>query len=225
MAEPFSLAFSRRCAFGDLAAVNLPDGVEAVTEAVLARLDPEERELAMQLRARRQIEFTGGRLAWRTLRPSAGPLKSGANGEPLAPTGLSVSVTHKRELAVALVGEASAGTLGLDLEGDGRERMTIAERVLRPEEFAAVQRLPVAEQWPAVLLSFALKEAAYKAIHPHLRRFVGFQEAWVSLGASVEVRILTRPGEPRLSLEGGWEALPGSRVLALVRARVDQTGG
>ncbi len=218
MAGPFSLAFSRSCAFGALAAVNLPDGVEAVTDPVLAQLHPEERKLAAALRARRQIEFTGGRLAFRALRADAGPLLTGAEGQPLAPAGLSVSVSHKRDLALALVADAGAGTLGLDLEGDGRERMTIASRVLRPDELEAMQRLPAAEQWPAVLLSFALKEAAYKAIHPHLRRFVGFQEAAVTLGEAPSVRILTRAEEPTLTLEAAWEALPGGRVLALVRA-------
>lgn len=220
MNAPFSLAFSRRCVFGALSATHLPDGVEPVSEDVLGRLHPEERAVAIALRGRRQIEFTGGRIAYRAQQPLEGPLLTGADGEPLAPAGLSVSLTHKRDLALALVGEASAGTLGLDLEGDGRERMTIAERVLRPEELASVQALPAAEQWPAVQLRFALKEAAYKAIHPHLRRFVGFQEALVELSDPPTVRIFTRPEEPALALEAAWESLPGTRVLALVRAKV-----
>ena len=218
MNEPFSLAFARPSPFGALAAIHLPRGVEAVTNDVLQRLDPEERAFASSLRGRRQIEFTGGRLAWRVLNPQAGPLASGERGEPLCPPGLSVSLTHKLDLALAIVGEASAGTLGLDLEGDARERMTIASRVLRPEELEVMSALPQAEQWRAVLLRFALKEAAYKAIHPHLQRFVGFQEARVTLGGEGEaaIEIVTEPG---LILEAGWEALDAQQVLATVRAK------
>lgn len=218
MNTPFSLAFARSSKFGELAAIHLPAGVQAVTNEVLARLDPDERAIAAGLRGRRQIEFTGGRLAWRALRGDLGPLRSGERGEPLCPPGFSVSVTHKQDLAIALVGSAADGTLGLDLEGDGRARMTIAERVLRPEEREAVALLPEAEQWPAVLLRFALKEAAYKAIHPHLLRFVGFQEALVTLepGNVAQLSIVT---EPTLELEGGWEALDAVKILALVRAK------
>ena len=220
MNSAFSVAFSRPCPFGEVAAVNLPDGVEAVTQDVLDRLHLDERPLAIGLKGRRQIEFAGGRLAWRALRPDGGALKTGPDGEPIAPGRVSVSLTHKKDLALAMVGEASAGTLGLDLEGDGRERMVIAERVLTPSELEVVERLPVAEQWPSVLLRFALKEAAYKAIHPHLRRFVGFQEAEVTLDGGPQLRILTRFGEPALALECGWEVLTDFRVLAFVRANV-----
>lgn len=215
MNQPFSLAFRRPSAFGALAAIHLPAGGEAVTDDVLARLHPDERALAQGMRGRRQIEFTGGRLAWRALHPDAPPLLAGERGEPLCPPGLSCSLTHKQDLAIAMAGDAALGTIGIDLEGDGRARMTIAERVLRPEELAVVRALPEAEQWDALLLRFALKEAAYKAIHPHLRRFVGFQEAVVTL-SPVTVGIVTEPG---LALEAYWESLSGTRVLACVRAQ------
>ncbi len=217
MSEPFSLAFIRTSGFGVLAAVSLPRGTQAVPDAVLQRLDPDEAAIAATLRGRRQIEFTGGRLAWRALKPQSGPLRTGERGEPLGPSGVSVSLTHKQDLALALVGDAGAGCLGIDLEGDGRERMIIAQRVLRPEELEGVARLPEGERWRAVLLRFALKEAAYKAIHPHLLRFVGFQEATVRLGehGAAEVTIVT---EPTLVLEAGWELLDAQRVLATVRA-------
>jgi enterobactin synthetase component D len=218
MNEPFSLAFARPSTFGALAAVHLPSGVQAVTNEVLQRLDPQERAIASTLRGRRQIEFTGGRLAWRALAASSGPLGTGERGEPLCPPGLSVSLTHKQDLALALAGDLANGTLGLDLEGDGRERLTITERVLRPEELELVGKLPEAEKWRAVLLRFALKEAAYKAIHPHLMRFVGFQEASVTVSGegTAAISIVT---EPTLILEAAWEALDAHKILASVRAR------
>lgn len=187
-----------------------------MTSDVLARLHPDERAAAEGMKGRRQIEFTGGRLAVRALRPGLGALVAGERGEPRCPPGLSVSLTHKQDLAVAMVGDAAAGTIGIDLEGDGRARMTIAERVLRPEELVALKTLAEDDQWPALLLRFALKEAAYKAIHPHLQRFVGFHEARVALAPAVAVEIVT---EPSLALEAYWESLGGPRVLACVRAQ------
>ena len=219
MNGPFSLAFLRPITFGKLAAVNLPAGVEAVTEEVLGRLHPEEAALARTFKGRRQVEFVGGRLAWRALQPQGDPLGVGPRGEPLAPSGLSVSVAHKRDLALALVGAAADGTLGVDLEVDDRDRSSIAPRVLGLAELEEVARLPEGERWASVLLRFALKEAAYKAIHPHLQRYVGFHEAEVLGGAPPRVTVTTRADEPALLLEGAWEALGGSKILALVRAR------
>src|SRR5689334_7258516 len=110
MNEPFSLAFVRPSKFGELAAVHLPAGVEAVTNEILERLHPAERAVAVTLRGRRQIEFAGGRLAFRALRPEAPALISGDRGEPVCPPGLSVSLSHKQDLALVLVGKIEHGT-------------------------------------------------------------------------------------------------------------------
>lgn len=219
------MQYVKQTPFGTLGAVALPAGLQPVPPEVIQTLEVETQALASALPGRRQIEFTGGRLAYQHVMQALGHaapcLKSGERREPLAPAGWSVSITHKEDLALCLVAPAAQGSLGIDLEGDGRDRMRIAPRVLRPEELVEVEALPQAEQWPRVLLAFAVKEATYKAIHPHLQRYVGFEEARVTLDAAGApgVTLLAREGEPRLTLESAVEHFEG-RVLAMVRARV-----
>jgi len=203
--------------FGTLAAVHLPDGNESVPDEVLETLLPEEQAHARTLKGRRQIEFAGGRLAYR-LAGGIGALMPDARGQPVGRSSHSASVTHKSDLALALVGEASLGTVGVDLEGGGREPLNIAPKVLRADELDELHDLPTEARWARLVRCFALKEATYKAIHPHLRRYVSFQEARVRfVPASVEL-FLVDGGSPRLELEAVVEEL-GTRVLAMVRAR------
>ena len=218
----FSLAWTRPVRFGMLAAVELPAGMDPVPPEVLARLPERERAMALAEKGRRQIELTGGRLAARAAAEAAGfdwpAIESSSEREPVAPPGLTVSITHKTDLALALVARADAGTVGIDLEGDARERMSIAERVCRPEEFEAVQRLPEAERWRSVLVRFAVKEAVYKAVFPHVRHFFGFQAAAVDVAQGGRVELFLPAEDPRVTVETELEWLSPQRVLALVRA-------
>jgi 4'-phosphopantetheinyl transferase EntD len=221
-----------------VAGVSLPEGQAPVALDILERLHPAERAAAQAHAGFRQVEWVGARLAWHAAAASLGlplqPLLSGRDREPLSPPGLSVSLTHKRDLAIALVGPADAGALGVDLEGDGRERPRIAERVLREDELSLVAGHGPERRWLEVLVRFAVKEAIYKAVHPVLRRAIGFHEARVevelgevplgqALADFTRVDALTWPravlsSEPRPSLECVAEHA-GGRVLAAVRAR------
>lgn len=182
---PFSRLLSRRVEFGSLVALALPEGGEP-SPAALDALHEEERLHAATLPGRRRCEWVGGRLALRQAAAAQGlalgPILVGPRGEPALPEGISASISHKRRLVAALVARGGSGTVGLDLEELHPPRLAIAERVLRSEELAAVEALPAAERWGEVVRRFSVKEAIYKALHPHLRRFVGFDEA------SVEVR-------------------------------------
>jgi enterobactin synthetase component D len=204
---------------------------------VLARLQPAEHHAALGLEGFRQMEWVGARLAWHAAasRFGLGPtaLLSGTDRAPVPPSGVAVSLTHKRDLAVALVGPSSAGALGVDLEGEGRERLRIAERVLREEELAQWARVPVDRRWLELMVRFATKEAIYKAVHPTLQRYVGFDEARVEVELAhvptsehlpdfSSVEQLSRPraelfSVPKPTLECVVEHA-GARVLAAVRA-------
>jgi 4'-phosphopantetheinyl transferase EntD len=128
-----------------------------------------------------------------------------------------VSVTHKNDVALALVGAAGAGTVGIDLEGGGREPLNIASKVLRADELDALHSLPLDVRWAQLVRSFALKEATYKAIHPHVRRYVSFHEARVTVvPPRVELFLVDSSVAP-LRLEAVIEEV-GPRVLAMVRA-------
>lgn len=238
MSTPFATLFLRPHPFGLIAGVSLPAEKAPVPAEVLARLHDDERAEAATHDGFRQAEWVGARLAWRAAASAFGlapsPLLSGPERTPLAPPGVSVSLTHKRDLAIALVGAASDGALGVDLEGDGRERLRIADRVLHPDEVAMLAGLPDARRWLEVMLRFAVKEAIYKAVHATLQRYVGFDEARVEVDLSkvqvsdvladfTQVQVVTAPratlaSTPEPSLECIAEHA-GGRVLAAVRAR------
>lgn len=217
MGLPFSTAFVRSSVFGTLAAVRLPEGVAPVSTEVLDGLLPQERAHALQLGGRRQIEFTGGRLAWR-LAGGTGALLTDARGQPCTDSGHSVSVTHKQDLALVLVGDGALGALGIDLEGGGREPVNIAPKVLRADELDELNSLPEEIRWARLVRCFALKEATYKAIHPFVRRYVSFHEARVTVSPPT-VQLCLNDGESGLMLEAVVEDV-GARVLAMVRASI-----
>jgi 4'-phosphopantetheinyl transferase EntD len=226
--EPFHTAWVRPVRFGVLAAVALPAGLEPVPPGVLARLHPRERAMAEAERGRRQIEVVGGRLAFRAAAAALNvpidehPLLADSARAPLSPTGWSVSLTHKGDLALALVGPAHEGSLGVDLEGGARDRSSIASRVCRPEELALVESLPEAERWADVVLRFAVKEAVYKAIAPRLGRFFGFQAARVDRvrETGVAVTMFLEPSDPTFDVEAEVVPVEQERLVAMVRARM-----
>jgi enterobactin synthetase component D len=224
MVGPFEVAWVRQVRFGALAAVHLPPGTAPLAPEILARLAPEEAALALEERGRRQIEFAGGRLAARAaaelLGLAWGPLLKGeGEGHPVAPAGLTASISHKPELALALVATDAEGLVGVDLEGDGRQRLAIASRVCRPEELDACAALPDAARWTEVLTRFAVKEALYKAAWPRVRHFFGFQAARVDLQPALQITLELPPEDPRLAIEAELLWLTPEQLVAMVRVR------
>lgn len=220
---PFQPAFLLALSHGILAGVHLPGHGEPVPTEILARLHPEERAHASTLRGFRQAEFVGGRLAFGALLGEMGvrrtPVLSDPHGAPTLPGGLCGSITHKRDLAIAILARGGPG-LGVDLEETDRDRPGVAERVLRPEELDAVQALPPERQWTSTAVRFALKEAVYKAIHPFFRRYVGFHEVavWPSPDGIDRIEPRFDGDAPALHFDARHTWVD-SRVLAMVRAR------
>ena len=221
--EPFCKVLVKETPFGTLAAVRLPEGMEPVSDAELRLLHAEERSFARTLRGRRQIEWVGGRLALRLASAARslalGPVLPGPKGEPLLPPGVAASISPQRGPAAALVG-AGPATLGLDIEELAPARPAIAPRILDDEERAAWERLPAEARWTFLVRRFSLKEATYKAIYPHLRRFVGFHEAHVARAETGDVSIFlrSRPADAALVLEADCFE-DRNHVWAMVRAR------
>ncbi len=238
---PFEIAFTLAMPHGLVAGVHLPGGASvpppAVPEHVLARLHPEDAAHARTLHGFRQNEFVGGRLAMGVvfhelgLRVTAVPADT--HGAPVLPAGLVGSITHKRDLAIALVARTPGGTtapqpplgVGIDLEDLDHARAGIAERVLRAEELSVVDTLPGHRKWVDIATRFALKEAVYKAIHPFVRRYVAFEEASVrtSPDGTDEITLHLANGEGPFVVDARhtWIEGPGAvpRVLASVRVR------
>ncbi len=221
----FDVAFHHATPHGVVTAVHIPDSPDPVPEEVLARLSPAEAIHARTLKGYRQPSFVGGRLALRKACEQLGqhvsaPILPDARGTPLLPAQLTGSISHKRDLAVGMVSFAAHGTLGVDLEDYGPPRLGIAEAVLRPEELAAIGSLPEARRWIAILVRFSIKESIYKALDPHVRRYVGFHEAFVEpdLQGGAQVALHLANGEGPFAVDARYEWLQG-RLLTSVRLR------
>lgn len=226
---PFSIAFHLATPHGVATGVHLPDGPDPVSTEVLSALHPDEALHAVELKGYRQPQFVGGRLALREARRQLGlplgPILPDDRGAPAMPDGFTASISHKRTLAVAMVARDHDGTLGIDLEERAPSRLRIAERILRPEELAAIAELGETERWHALLLRFSLKESIYKALDPWVRRYVGFHEALVDVGrdGEADVTLELKGGEGPFQVDARYHWLP-SRVLTSVRIRpVDAT--
>jgi enterobactin synthetase component D len=123
------------------------------------------------------------------------PILSDDRGAPIVPDGWRGSVSHKGSIAAALVAPAGAGHIGIDLERAISPRGDIGRRILTAREQAA---LP--DRGRAVTLRFAIKEAIYKALDPHLRRYIGFTEVELDI---TEDAVLVTTDLP-FAIEATW---------------------
>ncbi len=218
----WEFAFWEALPHGIVEAIHLPVSVEAPPNHVLQRLHPKERAWCTRLRGRRLMEWTGGRLALqlalKRLRTRRQPFLSHDSGCIKLPKDLSASVSHKRDLVVGMVGQRSAGSLGIDLECLEPARPHLAPRILTPDELGAWQSLDADRQWPALLCVFSIKESFYKAVYPFVERFVGFHEARVELGPNGSALVLPNlaAGEGPFEIEAHYHWL-GRHLLTSVR--------
>lgn len=170
-----------RTALGVLVVTRFP--LEQQAPELLARLHPAEAALATSWGPRRQRTFAMGRLVAREALAALGvdvpgPILKDERGAPRVPAPLSLSLSHKDEVAAALLAVDEHGRVGVDLEPlTERERARdIASHVLTAAERLELDELDEDARRREVLVRFALKEALYKALDPYVRRYVGFLE-------------------------------------------------
>ena len=221
----FSTAFTRGLPHGILAAIHLPSTADDLPTNILHRLHADERAFAETLSSRRRIEWVGGRLAARVAASALGTdlsaLLTDEHGAPKAPKGLSVSISHKSDLALAWLPERRTAPSGWTLSTSTGTVRTLPPRY-SDRWVEAVDALHEERRWNGVLLRFAMKEAIYKALAPRHRRYIAFEEAEVSDFKDGEARIqlfLTQGPSPS-SIEGRYDWMPEGLVTS-VRARWD----
>ncbi len=220
--KPFNVVYKDAIQHGIVLGVSLPPGREPVPEAILCQLHPDEQAYARDLKGFRQPHWVGGRLAAQAalqlLGANSAPILSDPWGAPTCRPDLSISISHKRHMAVALVARKEHGVIGVDLEDLEPARQGIAERILRPVELEAVHALPPERQWTAIVQRFSIKEAVYKALAPRLRRYIDFAEAEVHphTDGVAEVRLFLQSGPTPARIEARFIWLHRS-VLTTVR--------
>lgn len=209
----FPPAFERSLPFGVCVAVRVPG---TIGDAELSELPAEERAFAQALAPARRRTWAGGRAAIRAAARRAGTdvgaVLATDRGAPALPRGVRGSISHKRDLAIALVAvfdreeEWDRTFLGIDLEADVPTRVDLARRVLTDAERAALATADAVTRGRQTLLSFSLKEAVYKAIDPVLRRAVSFKEVAVTPGPSgvAQIDLMLADGAHPGHVEAYW---------------------
>lgn len=222
------ILLERETRFGWLVAVSV--GGEPGVDALV----PEERAIAEKMGPRRVGTFVGGRLSLRRalekLGVAPGAILTSPRGAPLLPVGVTGSISHKDDIAVAVAAHQRAGEhVGIDLEVDEPLRVDISRRVLREEERPAVEALEGAARDRRVRVTFALKEAIYKAIDPIVARYVAFDEVALDLTDESAPRAILHldPPAPDFDVSLAFEEMNGPRgerlILAFALARVTRT--
>ncbi|KAG7343967.1 phosphopantetheinyl transferase [Nitzschia inconspicua] len=144
-----------------------------------------------------------------------------------ASTSMVGSISHKQDRGVALVSSTTLSSassdnddnlilagVGVDLELTSRPegKQSIAKRVLTESERTTLGNLSGVSEEEEILLRFSLKEAIYKAAHPILCQYVGFQEAEVtpkSDGTATCRWMLSNGSDERIAkLTAHWYRLP-----------------
>jgi 4'-phosphopantetheinyl transferase EntD len=116
-----------------------------------------------------------------------GPLPRGASGAPVWPAGVSGSLAHDDEVAVAAVGmRRDFNAIGIDVEAAVALPPDMLALIATPQELRRIADDPLRGK-----LLFAAKEAVYKAVYPLDRVFLEFRDIEVDLAGR---RAVTRTG-------------------------------
>jgi 4'-phosphopantetheinyl transferase EntD len=213
----------------------LPTSVIAV-EMRADRLDvelfPEEERALGRAVDKRRREFTTGRACAREALARLGvrstAIGSGRNGEPLWPSGVVGSITHCEGYRACAVASARAMlTLGIDAERDARLSDGVWAQVAHRGE-RDLRAATTSPEWAGPHLDsvlFSAKEAVYKAWFPLTRRWLGFEDAELTIDADGTFRarlLVPGPrvvGAPMTELAGRWAAGGGVVVTAVAVER------
>lgn len=157
--------------------------------------------------SQRRASWLAGRFAIRFAAVRLGvhlrSVPSTNRGAPELPRRIVGSIAHKTKLAVALVDKAKGQSVGVDLEELDPPREKVAKLVLRSDELEQLSQASPTERWNEIIRIFSVKEAIFKALDPALQRYIGFQEACVSLRnlPDVQVELYLKHNESVRSLE------------------------
>ncbi|MCW2988483.1 MAG: putative phosphopantetheinyl transferase PptA [Solirubrobacterales bacterium] len=161
--------------------------VEAGDDDRPVDLFPAEEAMMARAVERRRREFATGRdcahRALQRLRAPAGPVLSGNSGEPVWPAGVVGSIAHCRGYRGCAVAAATdLAAIGIDAEPHELLPEGLIEKVAGGEEKGALAMLTRAEPtiaWDRLL--FSAKEALYKAWYPLAERWLGFEDAVLTI--------------------------------------------
>jgi 4'-phosphopantetheinyl transferase EntD len=218
----------------------LPPGVaaaEAFSDPPDVRLFPEEEEAVARAVGKRRREFTTGRACAREalaqLGFAAAPITCGPKGAPRWPDGVVGSITHcdgYRACAVARSGDAAS--VGIDAEPNLPMPDGVLEVVsdhAEREHLAALAASRPDVQWGRLL--FSAKESVYKTWFPLAGRWLGFEEASITIdpeSATFTATLRTPPlmvnDTPLTQFPGRWLSSDSLLITAIALPGKKESG-
>jgi len=214
----------------------LPPGVaaeEAFGDLPETLLFPEEEEVVAKAVDKRRREFTTARACARAALAKLGlpavPIVPGPRGAPQWPAGVVGSITHcDGYRACAVARDSDIVTIGLDAEPHDKLPDGVLDAVSLAPERARLAELSAAVPgmyWDRML--FCVKESVYKAWFPLTGRWLGFEDATVTIDpvnqtfqATILVDGTTHTGTPLTTMSGRWLVRDGL-VLTAITVPVD----
>ena len=197
---------------------------ETFTDPPDATLFPQEAAIVERASDKRRREFTAGRECARIALGKLGiapvPILIGERGAPQWPPGIVGSITHCDGYRAAAAAHASdVAAIGMDAEPDDSLPRGVLDVISLPAERTRLAAL--AGERPAVCwdrLLFSAKESVYKAWFPLTGRWLGFEDADVTISpdGTFTTRLLTEP-QPSgaASFAGRWLA-SGDLILTAI---------
>jgi 4'-phosphopantetheinyl transferase EntD len=201
---------------------------EAFADPPDAVLLPEEVAIVARAVDKRRREFTTARSCARSALGGLGlppaPIPAGERGAPQWPPGIVGSITHCAGYRAAAVAWArDIVTIGLDAEPNDVLPGGVLDAVSIGPERARLRGLAAVTPgicWDRLL--FSAKESVYKAWFPLTHRWLGFEEADITIGATngtFDARLLVvapmADGSPLTGFTGRWLARDGLVVTAI----------
>lgn len=191
-------------------------------------LFPAEEALVAGAVDRRRREFATARACAHSALAALGvppaPIVPGERGAPQWPPGIVGSITHCAGYrAAAVARDRDVLTVGLDAEPDQMLPEGVLRLIALPPERARLRELAIAAPGPCWdRLLFSAKETVYKAWFPLTRRWLGFEDAEVTVNpadGTFEARLLVAPpviaGGPLTRFTGRWRVGDGLILTAI----------
>ena len=174
--------------------------IEAFDDPPDAVLYPEEEAVISRAVDKRRREFrTVRHCARRALRELGIPpaaLLPGERGMPQWPPGVVGSMTHCAGYRAAAVARSrDLLTIGIDAEPHDVLPPGVLDYIARDEEQSGLTELAAADRgicWDRIL--FCIKEAVYKAWFPLTRKWLGFEDAAITIERGTMERGTIEPG-------------------------------
>lgn len=186
---------------------------------------PEEEPLIAKSVAKRRNEFITVRYCARQALSVLGipevPILKGDKGQPLWPDGIVGSMTHTEGFRGAVVGRTGeVRSVGIDAEPHDVLPNGVLKSIALPVERDELDALPAGTHWDRLL--FCAKETTYKAWFPLTARWLGFEDAHITIGpdGTFTSRILVdgraNDGTVLSAFDGRWIIDKGLILTAIV---------